>query len=394
MNFLITLDAFAARTFDWLCYSIELRFEESSTGFQILLRIVGNRFANLALRALRVERIDLLASVRGHTDSRSSPTGPSTLAPLSLLGSRVCDCRRRRHRSSSHRRRGWSSRSSDTAGGEQVSSDSEPVKHITLLSGNVMRDPLCANGLEQWTVNLPGPTVHRRVALTRRGGAGVAEHIGPLFDTLSMVAVVESGVTSSVPNLHPGSWSSISWVPGSDKVSPCLRGHRLGSTGALIIPHPSSREAGVRYAGKCRARFEEIGIGAHEDVGHHRTRRRSSRENPVRIDVPGIDRIPHSTGDAQGVATTVMGERCVGMDVPASSTVGGMGIEDHESLVGVCEVGVLGAAKVCLRSTSAVVHGNDKSRVGHQVRGTVAVHPDIGRVGTEAVDLRQLVDST
>lgn len=200
-----------------------------------------------------------------------------------------------------------------------------------------------------------------------------------------------ANLPSTVPDLHPWPGAGVSRVSRADKVSPLLSRQRLGSTSTLVVPHASSREASVGDTGERRAGGKEIGIGAHEDVGHHRTRRRASREHPVLIDAMVLNGKTHSAGNSQRVSSSIVGEGSVGVDIPASSAVGGVRVEDDEGLVLVGEVGVLGAAEVRLGSTRAVVHCDDQSRVGDDASRLVEVHPHIGGVGAEAVDLLQLV---
>ena len=60
-----------------------------------------------------------------------------------------------------------------------------------------------------------------------------------------------------------------------------------------------------------------------------------------------------------------------------------MGTDDDESFLGVCEIRVLGAAEVRLRSASAVVHGDDKWSGVRERRRLVQVHLHICGVGAE-----------
>jgi hypothetical protein len=147
---------------------------------------------------LVVPLVDLLASVRGHTLGGSGPSLAATLAVLGLEGT-----------GRGSRGGGGGGRSSGSGGGsglwassggrgEQVSGDAEPVENVPLLSGDVVRYSLSTDGLEQGTVGLPGPSAEWRVVVSLGGSAWVAEDVGPLLDTLGVVAVVEGGVAKRV----------------------------------------------------------------------------------------------------------------------------------------------------------------------------------------------------
>jgi len=82
------------------------------------------------------------------------------------------------------------------------------------------------------------------------------------------------------------------------------------------------------------------------------------------------------------------------MHIPASSRVGCVGVDNHEALVRVRKVGVVGASEVGLGGTSAVVHGDDEGGVRHETSGLVLVHLDVGGVAAEVGNLNQLVLSS
>ena len=123
---------------------------------------------------------------------------PSTLAVLSLqrtsgLGGSWCGSSGGGD-SSCGVGRGRRGHSGGTSRREQVPSDTEPVKHVTLLSGDVVWDTLRTDSLEEGTVGFPSPAAHWRVVLSGDGRGWVAEDVGPLLDALSVVAVVEGGI--------------------------------------------------------------------------------------------------------------------------------------------------------------------------------------------------------
>lgn len=75
-------------------------------------------------------------------------------------------------------------------------------------------------------------------------------------------------------------------------------------------------------------------------------------------------------------------------DVPAGAGVGGLGVDDDETLL-VSEAGVGRAVVVGLRGAGAVVDGDDDGWGGGELVGDVDVHFGFGRVGAEVGDLTE-----
>lgn len=170
---------------------------------------------------------------------------------------------------------------------------------------------------------------------------------------------------------------------------PLLRGLNELTSGALTVPQTGSSEASVRDAREGRSSCEQVGVGTHEDVGHHGARAGARREDASRIDTIRLDGVANHGGNGLRIASGVVRERRGSVDIPTSSRVGCVGVDDYEA-VGVCEVRVLGALEVRLSGTLAVVHGDDERWRAGKARWLVQEHLHACRVGPEVRDLLEL----
>lgn len=73
-----------------------------------------------------------------------------------------------------------------------------------------------------------------------------------------------------------------------------------------------------------------MGVSAHS---HHSTRRRARDENLGRVGLVSLQGIANHVGDAVAVGAAIVSHGSFGADVPASSTVGTLGIDDDEALL-------------------------------------------------------------
>ena len=69
------------------------------------------------------------------------------------------------------------------------------------------------------------------------------------------------------------------------------------------------------------SRLEDVRVCARKHTRHHCTRRSANSEDAVRVDTPVANGEASSISDAQRVTATVVRERLVGGDVPASAGV-------------------------------------------------------------------------
>jgi len=115
------------------------------------------------------------------------------------------------------------------------------------------------------------------------------------------------------------------------------------TVGALAVPHARAGEAAVGDTSKGSTGLEEVRISASQDVGHHSARGSTGHKHAVGVDVVVLDGITDGRGDGDRITTTIVSESLGGVDVPASSAIGCVGVDDHESLVAISKIGVLGA---------------------------------------------------
>jgi len=172
---------------------------------------------------------------------------------------------------------------------------------------------------------------------------------------------------------------------------PLLTSHGRHTGSAVVVPHTRTLEARVGDTSKGSTSDEQVGVGTRQDVGHHRARRSTGHEDLILGNAPVLDGIPHDGGNGERITTAVVCKSFSAVDIPAASRVGSVGVDDHEALVRVGKVGVVGAGKVCLGGTGAVMHGDDKGWVGYEACGLVRVHFDVGGVAAKVGDLNQLV---
>jgi hypothetical protein len=78
-----------------------------------------------------------------------------------------------------------------------ASSNTEPVKDIAFLNGDVVRDVVGRDGLEVRSEDRASPVRNGRVLDNLLRGLAISKDIGPLFYCLTMVVVVECGVPVS-----------------------------------------------------------------------------------------------------------------------------------------------------------------------------------------------------
>lgn len=130
---------------------------------------------------------------------------------------------------------------------------------------------------------------------------------------------------------------------------------------ALAVPQVGTSEATVRDTRESGSGLEKIRVGTHEDIRHHGSRTGTRGEDTARVNAIVLDSVADHRGDSERVATLVMRESRCGVDIPASSRVGGVGVDDYETMR-VGKVGVLSAGEVCLRCARAVVHGDNERR--------------------------------
>ena len=215
-------------------------------------------------------------------------------------------------------------------------------------------------------------------------------------------------IRSTVPELEFGAGTREARVTVADKITlrrrtvstsvhsiitqnahPLLRCLDELASSTLAVPHVRTSEASVRNAREGRAGLEEVGVGTHEDVGHHGTRARTRGEYTAGINAIVLNSVAHHGSDSEGIASLVVREGRRAVNVPASSRVGRIGVDDNEA-VRISEVGVLGTLKVRLGGTRAVMHGDDERWWVGQLRRLVDEHLYAGWVGAEVGDLLEL----
>lgn len=81
-----------------------------------------------------------------------------------------------------------------------------------------------------------------------------------------------------------------------------------------------------------------------------------------------------------------MCERGSGVDVPAPSAIGSVGVHDDKAVL-VRERLVCGAGVVGLSCSGAVVDGSQEARAGFQCGRNIDVDPDVGGVAPKVGDL-------
>ena len=83
-----------------------------------------------------------------------------------------------------------------------------------------------------------------------------------------------------------------------------------------------------------------------------------------------------------------MGKSGVGVDIPASSRVGGIGIDDDEA-IRVRKIMVLSTRVIGLSSACAVMRRNEDRRRTCKPIGVVDKHANFGGIGTKVSDFCQ-----
>jgi hypothetical protein len=141
--------------------------------------------------------------------------------------------------------------------------------------------------------------------------------------------------------------------------------------------------------------------------GHHSARAATSHEDTAGIALVLVESVSDHVGDRVAVAATVVGERSLGRDIPASSRVGGLRVDDDETVL-LSQFGVRRASVVGVGSALAVVDGNDDRGLSSKLVRDVDVHlglrwvsvlvrsciaigerTNVGRVGSIVGDLLQ-----
>jgi len=115
-------------------------------------------------------------------------------------------------------------------------------------------------------------------------------------------------------HLHPGAGASVAGIVGPDHVAPLLSGLDVLSVGARIGPSRGilgsrgslDEEAAVRNARVDGPRLENIGVGAHQHVGHHGPRASSDGENTVGISAILVDRVLDHVGNGLAVTAAIV----------------------------------------------------------------------------------------
>jgi hypothetical protein len=111
----------------------------------------------------------------------------------------------------------------------------------------------------------------------------------------------------------------------------------------------------------------------HCTYGHHSTRAAASDKDTASITLVLVKSVSNHVGDRVAVAATIVGERSLGRDIPASSLVRRLGVDDDETVL-LGEFGVRRASVIGIGSALAVVDGNNDRGLSSELVRDVDVH--------------------
>jgi len=170
-----------------------------------------------------------------------------------------------------------------------------------------------------------------------RGGEGWSltdsEYVSPLLDGLIPVVEVKGIIVGSVPQLNLRALSAVAWICGTDLVTPLSSSFRELALSTLGVPHTTSGETTERNTRPGGPSSENIRIGAHQHVGHHRSGTDTDGEDTGGIGLVGADSVLDHVDDGQGISTAVVSESCRGVNIPASTDIRGIGVNDDEPVL-------------------------------------------------------------
>jgi hypothetical protein len=211
----------------------------------------------------------------------------------------------------------------------------------------------------------------------------VAKHTSPLLHGFVVVSWKKSSVCAAVVNLHLWADAIVVGVHVEDYLGPCL-GSCIGlAIGARGIPGVDS--SGIRYeaaGGNTRVDdggFEDIWVCGSQDVlqtceqgknlseqiltyCHHGTTARTSNKNLFGVRLVLRQGPLDHVGNGVAVTPTLMCQRLLAADVPASSFMWRAGIDDNEAiLLGQSRVGSVVEVGLCC-SRAVMNRYNDTGR--------------------------------
>jgi hypothetical protein len=111
----------------------------------------------------------------------------------------------------------------------------------------------------------------------------------------------------------------------------------------------------------------------HCTYGHHSARTAASHKDTASIALVLVKSVSDHVSDRVAVATTIVGERSLGRDIPASSRVRRLRVDNDETVL-LGEFGVRRAGVVGVGSALAVVDGNDDRGLSSELVRDVDVH--------------------
>lgn len=248
-----------------------------------------------------------------------------------------------------------------------------------------MRNTLGADGHELGAIDTLGPSRDRIVGESLARSRRVAKDVGPLLDALTVVIVAEGLIIRAVVDGHLWPLSSVAGIGSANLVTPGLSSLGELSLRALRVPQAGAGEASERHTGKGGSSLEDIGVGSHEYVRHHGTRRGTGGKDTAGVAIVSLECVLDHVRNSQRITTGIVREGSRRSNIPALARVGSLRVDDNEAIL-ISKALVGGSRVVSLRCASAVVHGYENRRVGLTVVWDVDVHESIGGVGAKVVD--------